>query len=588
MKKLGVLIQKGYGSERFRWCFAFFAALALIVFAAATRTITFFDNDDLNVAWALAGYRSGMPSFGHPFINCIMAFIVSGLYTIIPQLPWWLLVQLFAVLLGMSAVFAALLKSGHRNNVPLLLVIGLIVALGAGLYFYGIVLVTFTISSGVIGSGAVALALAVDSKDPPKIQRRYLTFAVVLLAGSMLVRNSSGIAAACFVGGALVYRAVEAGMNGGRALTKRMLRYLAAATAVTVVLAGVNAIGRSAQNPKGFTAYDEARASFMDYPHDSYGENPELYESVGWDGTLNALVGSWFYMDERVTTEAFNTIVQGSQFMQMGIGERISNGLSVLKTFLGAYPLAVYIGGIVAASWLAALGLFLFNRKRALAFAAGSAFLVGTGVLIAYLCYAGRINLRVWMSVCIPAAVAIWLCALALYQSAEQTSEKPATRIVRVLIVGVAVVLSLGFGYKVFRTVMSYESDDMLANSQAVVAYALDHPENVYVRDVYAANNVDALSVYPDEKPTNLMDWGGCDMNTATREAQLTVNKLSSTCAADMFRQDNVYYIGDLSDRYVELFAEYMMETCGATGYDTVATIIDNIVVIQFAFEADS
>ncbi len=588
MKKLGSLIQKGYGSERFRWYFAFFAALVLIAFAAAMQTITFFDNDDLNVAWALAGYRSGTPSFGHPFINCIMAFIVSGLYTVIPQLPWWLLVQLLSVLLGVAAVFASLLKCGHRNDVPLLLVLGLIVALGAGLHFYGIVLVTFTISSGVVGSGAAALILAVDLNDSPKIQRRYLTFAVVLLAGSMLVRNSSGVAAACFVGGALVYRAVEAGMSGERALAKRMLRYLTIAAAVTVVLVGVNAIGRSAQNPDGFTAYDEARASFMDYPHDSYGENPELYESVGWDRTLNALVSSWFYMDERVTTEAFNTIVQGSQFAQMGFGERISNGVSVLKTFLGAYPLAVYIGGIAGASYLTALGLFLFNRKRTLAFVAASAFLIGTGVLIAYLCYAGRINLRVWMSICIPATSAIWLCAFALYRSDEQTKQKPATRIVRVLIVGFTVIVSLGFGYKVFRTVMSYESDDMLASSQAVVAYALDHPDNVYVRDVYVANNVDALSVYPDEKPTNLMDWGGCDMNTAAREAQLGVNSLSSTYAVDLFQQDNVYYIGDLNDRYVGLFTGYMVETCGATGYDTVATIVDNIVVIQFTFEADS
>jgi len=587
MKKLGALIKKGYGSERFRWCFAIFAALALIAFAAATRTITFYDNDDLNVAWALAGYRSGTPSFSHPFINCIMAIFVSGLYTVLPQMPWWLLVQLAAVLLGMAAVFASLLKSGYRNGVPLALVLALIVAIGAGLYFYGIVLVTFTLSSAVIGAGAAALVLAADAGDSQKVQRRYLTLAVVLLAGSLLVRNSSGIAAACFVGGALIYRAAEAAKNGEREVKKRTLRFLAAAAAVVIVLAGVNAIGRSVQNPDGFTAYDEARASFMDYPHDSYGENPELYESVGWDGTLYSLVSSWFYMDERVTTDAFSAIVQGSEFAQMGFGGRVSNGWSVLTTFLGKYPLAIYIGTIVGASWLAALGLFLFNRKRALAFAAASAFLLGACALLFYLCYTGRINLRGWMSVCIPAASAIWLCGFALYRPAEQPKEKPATRIVRGLIVALTAVVSLGLGYKVFRTVMSYESDDMLNCSQAVVSYVLDHPENVYIRDVYAANNVDALSVYPDEKPTNLIDWGGCDMNTAAREKQLSVNGLNSTFANDLFRLDNVYYIGDLNGDYVGKLVKYMTEDCGATGYTVVSTIIDSIVVIQFTFEAD-
>jgi hypothetical protein len=587
MKKLGLLIEKGYGSERCRWCFAFLAALALIAFAATTRTITFFDNDDLNIAWALAGYRGGTPSFAHPFINCIMAFFVSGLYTILPQLPWWLIVQLFAVMLGMAAVFAALLKTGHRNAVPLPLVLALMIAFGAGLYFYGIVLVTFTLSSTIIGAGAAALVLAMDKADGTNVQRRYLSLSVILLAGSMLVRNSSGLAAACFVGGALVYRAVKAGKDGERALMKRMVHFLSIAAAVTVVLAGVNAIGRSTQNPEGFVDYDEARSSVMDYPHDGFGENTELYASVGWDGTLYSLVSSWFYMDERVTTDAFNTIVQGSKFANMGVGERISYGWGTLTTFLGNYPLAVLIGGITAASWLAALGLFVCNRRRVLAFAAASAFLLGAGFLTAYLCYAGRMNLRVWMSVCIPAASAIWLSALTLYRRDRQEGKKPAARIIPGLVVGLAAIVSLGFGYKVFRTVMSYESDGMLLSSRAVVQYALDHPENVYVRDVYAANNVDALSVYPDEKPTNLMDWGGCDMNTAAREAQLAVNGLSSAYAADLFRRDNVYYIGDLNDGYAEVFFTYMTEDCGATGYEAVSTIIDNIVVVRFVFEAE-
>lgn len=585
MKKLGALIKKGYGSERFRWCFAAFVALALIAFAAATRTITFYDNDDLNIAWALAGYRSGTPSFAHPFINCIMAIFVSGLYTVLPRLPWWLIVQLFAVLLGMMAVFAALLKSGYKNGVPLLVVLTLIASFGAGLYFYGIVLVTFTLSSTIIGAGAAALVLAADENDSNKTQRGYLTLSTILLAGSMLVRNSSGIAAACFVGGALVYRAVEAKLNDNQAVMKRMLRYLAVAATVAIVLAGVNAIGRSVQNPDGFTAYDEARSSFMDYPHDGYGTNSELYASVGWDGTLYSLVSSWFYMDARVTTEAFNAIAQGSQFAQMGLGERISYGWSVLTIFLGKYPLAIYLGGIVGMSWLTTLGLFLFNRKRALAFAASSAFLLGAVALIAYLCYAGRMNLRVWMSVCIPAASAIWLSAPVLYRRGEQ-QEKATVRMIRAGILAVAAVVSLGFGYKVFRTVMSYESDDMLRKAQAVVQYVLDNPDNVYIRDVYAANNVDALSVYPDEKPTNLIDWGGCDMNTTARGAQLAANGLDSTYANDLFRQGNVYYIGDTNDSYVGVFTKYMTQDCGATGYDTVATIIDTIVVIRFTFEA--
>ena len=55
MKKLGDTIQKLYQSERARWLFSIFIALAVVGVAALLSTISYYDNDDLNIAWALAG-----------------------------------------------------------------------------------------------------------------------------------------------------------------------------------------------------------------------------------------------------------------------------------------------------------------------------------------------------------------------------------------------------------------------------------------------------------------------------------------------------------------------------------------------------
>ena len=55
MKKLGNTIQKWYASERFRWLFSLLCALAIVGIAAWFSTLTYYDNDDLNIAWALAG-----------------------------------------------------------------------------------------------------------------------------------------------------------------------------------------------------------------------------------------------------------------------------------------------------------------------------------------------------------------------------------------------------------------------------------------------------------------------------------------------------------------------------------------------------
>lgn len=585
MKKMGDAILKWYGSERFRWLFSLACALAIVGIAASLSTLSYYDNDDLNIAWALAGYRSGAPSFAHPFINCLMAVFTSALYTALPQLPWWLILQLFASVAGMTAVFSAVLKIGQKRGVPLLLALALIAVFGAGLFYYGIVLVTFTLSAAAAGVGAVALALAADAEDSKKTQRAYLIGAVLLLALSLLVRNSSGLAAACFVVGALVYRAAENRLAGERALARRLLAFFAASIAVASVLAGVNAYGREAQNPEGFVAFDEARSAYMDYPHDAYASNPALYAEAGWDETLAALTTSWFYLDERVTTEAFSTIADGSAFAQTSRLDRLKSGAAGLGSLFEMYPLAVNYGVLAGAGYILALALFLTNRKRWPAFVGASAFLLGSLVLLSYLLLAGRVNLRVWMTVCVFSSVSIWLCALRLMQPKGESKRAP--HLLRLAALGLALAVSLGFGYKVFRTVVSYESETpaMLSRARAVVSYVQAHPENVYIRDVYAANSVDALSVYPDNPPTNLIDWGGCDMNTITRERQLSANGLDSTYARDIFPLGNVYYIGDTKDRYLPIFAEYMQTHCNATGYEIADMIVDSVVAVRFTFE---
>ncbi|MCE5188953.1 MAG: hypothetical protein LLF75_07200 [Eubacteriales bacterium] len=585
MKKIGELIRKGYGSERFRWLFSFLCVLAIIGIAAGLSTLTYYDNDDLNIAWALAGYRSGTPSFAHPFINCLTAILTSALYTILPGLPWWLILQLAATAAGMTAVFACILKTGHKNGLPLLPALLLLVALGAGLFYYGIVLVTFTLSAAAAGSGAVALVLAVDSGDSKKTQRGYLIGSVALLAVSLLVRNSSGLAAACFTVGALIYRAGENRMEGERALAKRLLAFFAVTVAAASILAGINEYGREAQNPEGFVAYDEARSSYMDYPVDSYSANPALYQQAGWDGTLAALASSWFYLDERITTDAFSTISSGSAFENTPMIKRLTSGVANIGGFFRISPLAIHYGVLVLAAYASALALLLLNRKRWTAFFGASAYLLGAVLLLAYLISSGRMNLRVWMTVCILSSVSIWLCALKLMRPREEG--KRAAYFLRLAALALALAVSLGFGYKVFRTVISYENEtpDMLARAQAVVAYVQKHPDNVYFRDVYAANNVDALSIYADDPPTNLIDWGGCDMNTITRERQLEVNGLDGTFAKDLFPLKNVYYIGESTNRYLPMFAEYMQQHCNASGYEITDTIIDDIVAVHFTFE---
>ena len=578
LRKVCAWVDRAYGRERGRWAAAFIFSLLLLLLMRALQPVTFYDNDDLNIAWALAGYRSGTPSFSHPFLNCITAAIVSLLYTLFPRVAWWLAVQTVGLLCGMTAFGASLTKVCFRRGLPATVPLGLFALSGAALFFYPVSLVTFTLTSSVLGLGAVSLCIAADRADAPGTFRAYLSLGAAMLAGSFLVRQSAGLCAACFYAGALVYRMADAYLAADRRAIKRVWITAGIAALAAATLTAANGVGRSALQPDGFLTFEEARASYMDYPHDSYQDDPALYTSVGWDGTLASLADAWFYMDERVDAERLNTIVEGSAFARMTFSERLRAGWQVFTEFLGKYPLAQYWCMLSIGVCAALLLAFLLSGKRAwLPAAVGVCLFIGAAFLTAFLCVQGRMNLRTLMTALYPwMAAGTLLTVLAFPEGGEGR---------RRTLGGAALLMLCGAMlypcYKIARTVYSYKSGEQLAIARGLASYVMAHPDGVYIRDVYAANSFDATSVYPEAKPTNLMDWGGCDMYSSARVAQMEKNGLTSPYA-DVFLQGNVYYVCDKDGAYLPLLDEYMRSVRGASGYRVEGELAGGVLVVQF------
>lgn len=575
MKGLTGAVNRIYGSEKGRWALSALLCVLLVLLSRLLQTPTFYDNDDLNIAWALAGYRSGTPSFSHPFINCITGAAVSGLYTLFPRVPWWYAVQLLAMALGVLSVFNALLRIASRRGLPVYAPILAIVLLSGGLFYYPLTLVTFTLSSTVAGCGAVAMLLALDMDDGQSVRRRYILCAMLLLIVCLLIRQSSGLALSCFFFAALFYRFLGDGKTG----RKTVLLTAAVAVASVALLTGVNGWGREHLNEPDFSAFDEARASYMDYPHDAYYENNALYEAQGWDGTLYELVNAWCYMDKRVNADSLNALSEGSAFAQMTAGERMRLGADTMGAFLGKYPLAVYWMTLLGCAFLLLLLATRFRKDGWRVLLTGGGVLLGTFALLYYLSYMGRMNLRTQMTVVYPAIVSLLLLAGTGWSKGER--KDGGKRLPVLLCGGVIGLIMLFCGYRVFRTVVSYESAELLADAHTLTDYALAHPENVYIREVYAANNVDALTVYPAQKPTNLMDWGGCDTLTAARRDQLAINGLTGF-DADVFLQDNVYFVTTAEGPYLELLSQLMADRWQAASYQIVDTLDNGCIIVSF------
>lgn len=553
-------------------------SLALLLAACLIETPTYYENDDSNIAFALAGYRSGEPYPTHPFINCILGFAVSGLYRLIPAVPWWTVCQLVAILLSMTAVCASALKLAYRRRAPMLSVLAGFCVWYAGLMFYATALLTFTLTSAAAGTAAMALVLSDEADDAPRLRAGRDVLSCLFLALSFLFRNSGGISMLCFYAGALVFRlfrALAIKTPGKRKVLLRTGALGVSALALSALLIAVNAYGLRACNEEGFTEFDHYRSMFLDYPHDTYAENPALYASVGWDETLYSMMDKWYFMDGRINADTLRAIYEGSAPHTV----TAAGALEQIGQVLTRQEPAAYQAAMPVLALLLALALYLRRRKEPLPLLFALAMFFGMCILALYLCLQSRFLLRTLQLLAIPAAAAILLLCLRLLPETAET--EPAGGRGTAVLTWVLALALLVPAYKSARVVAGYDSSALLDESRAVISYAMAHPENVYIRDTYVGNNYDAWTVYPDAKPVNLMDWGGTSTMTGFWALQLQANGIEPF-TAEAFLGERVYYIGNADGPEKAAFEAYLAAVLGAR-LETVEQITDSAAVYRVA-----
>lgn len=529
--------------------------LCLFLAGCCLSTPTFYDNDDTNIAFALAGYLSGEPYPAHPFLNPILSAFVSFLYRILPWLPWWYLLQAAAVLISLAVVGACLFAIGEEKGLHPLLSLALFFGLALGSFYYPLFLATFTLTSACLGTAAVCLLLVPKKNDQSFTKGDLLS--LVFLALAFLFRNSSGISLLCFYAGALVYRLARlAAKKANKSAILSLTALGACALGLSLCLVFINSWGRAHLHDPGFPEFDEGRSRFLDYPVDSYSENPELYAALGWDGPLYNLVKHWFYMDERVTTEALTAIQAGSKATPPRTPAAI---FEELYRFFSLRPLAVYTALVPCLFLLGGLFRIRQEQNSRLPLLFALLMLLGGCALTLYLVLSGRIVLRAFQLIAIPTGASVLFLSLLALPKREEAAKKSLSLSRRLLgipsliFLGLALVLCCQLG----RMTLRYDGTELLMESRALFAYVLEHPDTVFIRDTHVANNVDALTVYPDQKPVNLLDWGGTSAYTGAKQLQLERFDLLPFTAEVFFRED-VRLITSPDSRDYKSFVSYL------------------------------
>ena len=225
-----------------------------------------------------------------------------------------------------------------------------------------------------------------------------------------------------------------------------------------------------------------------------------------------------------------------------------------------------------------AIGLFAWQRnmRHWPSFALLMAGIAGAVFLCLYLCAQGRFLIRTFRVIAIPAAVLCVVLAMRMYAPKADRQGRIAYVIFTALLLAVASASALLTAQELRRN----SPKQPLSDSRAVYAYVLLHPENVYIRDTFVINNVDAFSVYPDAKPVNLISWGGCELRSAESKRQFAVNGLPSQYA-DVFLQEGVYFVTRADSAEYAAMLSYLAKWRGVSGMTLVDQITDEIAVYR-------
>lgn len=576
------LLRKLSNGQRCCMLVSLVTVLASLALTIAFSPMLYLTNDDTSIQGALAGNNTGAPYPVHRFIGALASFFVSGLYRIAPSIQWWYVYSLALMLTGMFLIHYAILTLMTNRKGGMALGIVLSLLLDLCVMVFPLSRVSFTIVPAVLCAGIIAWYLASPRPESPVV--RITCVALYVLAISH--RDASAMASLAFFAlGALVVSYEEHGL--GKSFVTSLIPLAVALIAVTLTLSNGNKAFQNAWNGPEFQAYNHARVRYKDYPHDSYQDNPHIYEHVNWDSTLYTLVDNWCFMDERVTTEAFAYLSEHSM-AQAPTASRPSpkEALNGIQDNVTQAKVCLAAWGMVSLLTLA----YLLISRQALATVVHLASSLACVGLLAFQYLQGRLLYRSMLVVILPAIITSLMLALRANRSGKGKTTQLVTIALLCLCLAPLVAKSLS---NAFDANERTRLENISNASRDLNDYVIAHKPTVYVQTVAVSDCIDPRMIYPHDKPSNLFLWGGSQFGSKLFAARLACNSLDSL-SGSVFRDEDALFVTNQSiaadpraimeDDLLWYVIKWQMERYGAIGIEQVDTVCDNVYVYRFVY----
>ena len=358
---------------------------------------TFFINDDENIMYTLSGYYTyGIPS-DHPFINYILSFILRNLYSFFPKIQWYTAYHIFIIISSLTIFNNLIIKYlyGKLNN---LIIILFSFITDLAVFSYVIILFQFTTTSTLAGCTVIALIYDLGVKISNNTNNYILNITFIILYSILcyMHRKNTFYVVSCFILLVFIYIICE-NFKKIRKCNKILiiLFFTFILIFLSVILCEViSQKKRSSIFWQNYYEYDTARFHMTDYPHANYLEEPQLYEEIGWTPSLYTLSATsyWFFMDKRINKETFKKI-SSSNINDFKISKMYQNWSKLMKDT----PLAFYETFLLIIFLLLNLIYSIKTHNFSSVFLT-ICNLLGSIILISYLCYIQRIPLRAYQT----------------------------------------------------------------------------------------------------------------------------------------------------------------------------------------------
>lgn len=534
----------------------------------ATFAVAFSTNDDIRIMYALAGYNTGSEYPYQPFINVLLGMIISSLYKVAPQISWYAVYHIMCMAAGMIAIGRAIHKICREREAPTLVSVALQILLYYVLFLYPFSNMQFSTTPAILGAAAVVTAVAIDvEKDTKKSIICDFAFCTAALLFCFMTRSLTWYCVMCFFALALFYQDGKLLLRKSPGAKKWIVNTSVYLLLLVVFIFGLRQISRVIKEKEDstgqYTEYNEYRTDYQDYKRRfPYKGNEQFYEEVGWSKNVYDATGTLQYLDERINLESLKKITEAYEETTPARGLQDAAN-TILNLF---HESRIAKSGFAAVMLLfasAVMFFFLGGRKKIEDLLCAVCAAGGFGILLLYLAMQGRLPIRSFMVIVIPAACILLLLNVKLAEVHKD---------IKGVLAGGAVLLLCGLGVYNVRAV--YFTDECtrpqtdttatIEQFEAFEEYAVLNPDKIYVYDFTVATvHKNPFRVFPEKKPVNCIIAGGSYTYSDIYYKQLQQNNLEQLYWEDLLRK-NVYYVS-ASEKFLEMARANIEE---ATGQD--------------------